>query len=169
MPDQPSWINRLPDITRQIEASPAPFLDRSAIENLFGLRRRQSINLIRRMGGYQIGKTFLVDRQAVLEYLNDPQKRRSAAQEVRRFRTVGTLLNQAQQELHMRRIPIAAAPRVSKLELEGLPEGIELGARELNIRFEHPRELLEKLFALAQAMANDYERFEATWTATNRT
>ena len=169
MPDQPSWIHRLPDITRQIEASTAPFLDRPAIEKLFGLRRRQSINLIRRMGGYQVGKTFLVDRQAVLEFLNDPQRRRSADEETLRFRTVGALLNEAQQELHMRRIPIAAAARVSKLELEGLPEGIELGARELNIRFDHPRELLEKLFALAQALANDYERFEATWTAANRT
>src|SRR5688572_484301 len=124
---QPAFVDQPPPRDHpQIEASAAPFLDRSAIENFFQLRRRQSINLLRRMGGYQVGKTFLVDRQAVLEYLNDPQKRRSAAQEVRRFRTVGALLNQAQQGLHMRRIPIAAAARAPKLELEGLPAGIDL-------------------------------------------
>ena len=37
-----------------------PFLDRPAIERLFGLRRRQSITLMHRLGGYQVGKTFLV-------------------------------------------------------------------------------------------------------------
>jgi hypothetical protein len=167
MPDQPSWINRLSDITRKLESSNAPFLDRPAIEKLFGLRRRQSIALLRRMGGYQIGKTFLVDRQVVLDYLNDPQRSRAAEEEAGRFRTVSALLSEAQQELHMRRIAIAAAPRVSRLELEGLPTGIDLGFRELKISFGHPRELLEKLFALSQALANDYEKFEATWTAAN--
>jgi hypothetical protein len=169
MPDQPSWIHRLPDITQKLEASTAPFLDRPAIEKLFGLRRRQSIHLLRRMGGYQVGKTFLVDRQAVLDFLNDPERRHAAAQEAGRFRIVGAAIAEAQEELHMRRIRLPAHPRVFRLELEGLPAGIDLGSHELNIGFEHPRELLEKLFALAQALANDYERFEATWTAANRT
>ena len=71
MPDQPSWIHRLPQITQALEAPDAPpFLDRPAIERLFGLRRRQSIALLRRLGGYQVGKTFLVDRAVLLASTN---------------------------------------------------------------------------------------------------
>ncbi|MCI0723508.1 MAG: hypothetical protein L0338_31770 [Acidobacteria bacterium] len=169
MPDLPSWIDRLPEITRALEAPDAPpFLDRSAIERLFGLRRRQSISLMHRLGGYQIGKTFLVDRDVLLQFLRDPQRRRVADGEADRFRSVGELLAQTQQELHFRRIAIPATPRVFHLELEGLPEGIDLAPGELRIRFQHPQQLLEKLFALSQALANDYEMFEAAWTAANR-
>lgn len=117
------------------------------------------------MGGYQVGKTFLVDREVLLRFLQDPQRQRAADDEAGRFRSVGTLLAQAQEERHFRRIPFPATPRVFRVELEGLPQGIELSRQELKIRFDHPHELLEKLFALAQALANDYEKFEAAWTS----
>ena len=164
MPDQPSWIDRLPEITRSLQAPDAPpFLDRSAIERLFGLRRRQSIALMRRLGGYQVGKTFLVDRQALVTFLEDPLRRQAADLEARRFRSVGELLARTREERHFRRISIPATRPVFHIDFAGLPAGIDIGQRELSIRFEHPQDLLEKLFALSQALANDYETFETAW------
>ena len=154
MPDQPSWIDRLPEITRRLEAPDAPpFLDRPAVEQLFGLRRRQSITLMRRLGGYQVGKTFLVDRHALLAFLEDPLRRHAADWEARRFRSVGELLARAREERHLRRIAIPATRPVFHIDFAALPAGIDIGHRELTISFDDPRDLLEKLFALSQVLA----------------
>jgi hypothetical protein len=44
--------------------------------------------------------------------------------------------------------------------LPDLPPGVGLSPGELHIQFQSSEELLSKLFALAQAIANDYEAFE---------
>jgi hypothetical protein len=168
MPEQPSWIDRLPEITRLLQAPDAPpFLDRPAIERLFGLRRRQAIAWMRRFGGYQVGKTFLVDRQVLLAFLEDPLRRHAADLEARRFRSVGELLACAREERHFRRISIPATRPLFPVDFAGLPAGIDIGQRELTIHFEHPQDLLEKLFALSQALANDYETFQTAWRSAN--
>jgi hypothetical protein len=168
MPDQPTWIERVSEITANVEASPAPFFDRPAIERFFGLRRRQAIALMHRLGGYQIGKTFLVERPALLQFLRNPERRFAAEVEADRFRSVLDTLGRAKEELHFRRIPVPATARVYQLEFDGLPEGIEFDPAELRIRFDHPHQLLEKLFALSQALANDYETFERAWTSASK-
>jgi len=169
MPNRPSWIDRLPEITHALEAPNAPpFLDRTAIEQLFRLRRRQSIHLLRRLGGYLVGKTFLLDRAAVLAFLHDPIYLRAAADEAGRFRRVGELLAQAREQRHLRRIPIPATRRMFHVDFAGLPDGIDFAPGELRIRFDRPQQLLQRLFALSQALANDYETFESAWQAANR-
>lgn len=161
MPDQPSWIEHIPKILEALESPQAPpFLDRPAVESLFGVRRRQAIQLLGRFGGYQVGKTFLVPREAVTRFLCDPRRRIATELEKGRFERVSSVLGQARQELHQRRIPIAAPPEALRLEISGLPEGIRLETGRLTVHFEKPVELLEKLFALSQALANDYESFE---------
>ena len=166
MPDQPTWIEAVPEILQALEApGTPPFLDRPAIEALFGVRRRQAIHLLRRFGGYQVGKTFLVPREAVAGFLRDPQRWSAAADEKGRFERVASTLGQARTELQQRRIPIPAQIETRRLDLSGLPPGIRLETGQLIIQFEKPVELLEKLFALSQALTNDYESFERSWIA----
>ena len=50
--------------------------------------------------------------------------------------------------------------RVLSYRLPDLPAGVRLSPGELRIQSESAEELLTKLFALAQAIANDYEAFE---------
>src|SRR3974390_2091266 len=110
MPDQPSWIERVPKILETLESAGAPpFLDRPAVELLFGVRRRQAIHLLRRFGGYQAGRTFLVPREAVTAFLRDPHRRTAAELEKGRFERVANALAQSRQELYQRRIPIPIA------------------------------------------------------------
>ena len=166
MPDQPSWIEHVPKILDSLQAPGAPpFLDRPAIETLFGLRRRQAIQLLRRFGGYQVGKTFLVPREAVIGFLRDPRRKTAAELEKGRFERVSNALGAARTELHQRRIAIPAAPETLALEISGLPEGICLEPGRLTMRFEKPLELLQKLFSLSQALANDFETFERSCSA----
>src|SRR5689334_4253628 len=70
MPVHASWYLRVPEIVAQLHSSAVPpFLDRPAIEHLFRLRRRQAIRLMGICGGYQVGKTYLVDRVCLLRFL----------------------------------------------------------------------------------------------------
>jgi hypothetical protein len=161
MPDKPTWIQSVPEILETLEdAGAPPFLDRSTVEVLFGVRRRQAIHLLRRFGGYQIGKAFLAPRESVVRFLRDPQRWQAATDEKGRFERVASALGQARSELQQRRIPIPAENQTQRLEFGGLPAGIRLQAGQLIIEFQTPVELLEKLFALSQAFANDYESFE---------
>jgi hypothetical protein len=161
MPDQPTWIEAVPQILATLEApGTPPFLDRPAVEALFDVRRRQAIHLLRRCGGYQIGKTFLVPRETVVRFLREPQRWRAAEEEKGRFARVACALGEARTELQQRRIPIPAQTETLAMEFAGLPSGIRLETGQLVIQFARPVELLEKLFALSQAFANDYESFE---------
>jgi hypothetical protein len=170
MPDQPTWIESVPKILETLEKPGAPpFLDRPAVEALFGVRRRQAIHLLRRFGGYQVGKTFLVPREAVVGYLREPGRWSAATDEKGRFERVASALGEARAELHQRRIPIPAQTETLEMEFAGLPPGIRLETGQLVIQFERPVELLEKLFALSQAFANDYQTFERIATGQVRT
>jgi hypothetical protein len=170
MPDQPSWIERVPEILRILDSPTAPaFLDRPAIESLFGLRRRQAIQLLSRLGGYKVGKTFLATRETLVRFLRDPARWSAASEEKGRFERVRGALGEARQELDRRRIAIPARPETFRLDFSGLPAGIHFEPGRLIVEFKHPAELLERLFALAQALGNDYGSFERSWTAAHPT
>ena len=163
MPDQPSWIKRLPEILAKLQAPEAPpFLDRAAVEELFHLRRRRAIDLLGLVGGYKLGKTYLAPREAVVRFLEAPQRRAAAAQASDRFEQVQLALGEARHELAQHRILVPDLPGVA---FAGLPDGIRFQPGQLTLCFEQPAELIEKLIALAQALTNDYETFERSWAA----
>src|SRR6202050_5742643 len=69
MPAKAQWLLRVPEILEELAALDIPVLDRAAGERLSRLRRRRAIDLIRSFGGYQAGRTFLVDRPKLVEQL----------------------------------------------------------------------------------------------------
>ena len=97
--------------------------------------------------------------------MREPQRWSAAADEKGRFERVASALGQARTELQQRRIPIPAQMQTLQMEFAGLPSGIRLEPSQPVIQFERPVELLEKLFALSQALTNDYESFERSWIA----
>jgi hypothetical protein len=166
MPDQPSWIEAVPAILEALEQLAAPpFLDRTAVEALFGLRRRQAIHLLGRMGGYQVGKALVAPREAVIRFLRDPRRTAAAAHERGRFERVRGALGKSREDLGQRRISIPAPPpqQSAGTGLAGLPDGVRLEARRLTVEFANPVELIQKLFALSHALTTDYEAFERSF------
>ena len=167
MPDRPSWIARVPDILTLLEDPKcAPFLDRAAIEALFRLQRRQAIELMHRVKGYRLAKAFVVDRGALVRYL---QKRVGRSrQERERKQSVLEALGVARREFaeSVRRpslpIPATSLPQnANQGQIAGLPPGIELAPGRLTIAFAAPEELFQKLLELGQALTNDYETIAA--------
>ena len=57
------------------------------------------------------------------------------------------------------RVPVP--PAVWETQVAGLPAGVALGAGRIDVRFDSVPEALQKLFTLAQAIRNDYDRFAA--------
>jgi hypothetical protein len=159
MPAKPTWFLRIPRMIETLQASSVPFLDRAAIEALFELQRRQAINLMHRLGGYQIGKAFVVDRARVEAWLQNLGAPASLSWERKRRKRVGEAIARAQSDLAARQVPIRVPRETAFQTIAGLSSEISLRPGELRIEFRDAEDLLSKLFELAKAIGNDFEGF----------
>ena len=66
MPAEPQWLLHLPEIIAEISALEAPVVDRAVLERVFRVRRRRAIEMMGAFDGYQVGRTFVVDRPKLL-------------------------------------------------------------------------------------------------------
>jgi hypothetical protein len=114
-----------------------------------------------RFGGYQAGKTFLLETARLAENLQalaDTPEFRELDQTKRRL---SSTLEEAWQKraAHNFRIPVSASSR--DRVVADLPPGITLIAGQLMIEFTCVEDLVSKLYELAQAAANDFDSFSA--------
>src|SRR5450756_776199 len=91
MPAKPEWLLRLPEIRTELEHLDVPIVDRCGIERIFGLKRRRAIELLHQFGGYQAGRTFLLDRARLLEALQSLESGEDYTAEKRRRERPGML------------------------------------------------------------------------------
>ena len=154
------WLLRLPEIRAELEHLDVPVVDRAGIEHLFGLRRRRAIELMHQFGGYQAGRTFLLDRARLLEALQALESREDYAAEKRRRERLGDVVEASREHLIAMRVRIPVRATAAKASLDRLAPGVLLLPGILSIEFRRPTELLEKLYWLAQAIAHDFEKFE---------
>jgi hypothetical protein len=162
LPDHPTWFDRLPKLLSTVQSqNDPPFLDRQAIETLFGLRRRQAIVLMHRLEGYKVGQALVVSRYTVIEFLQKILASGSLEQAGAKKNHVIEFLAEARQGLQLPSIPLPAT-KLSDITFDGLPPGIRLQPDELTIQFHGAADLLQKLLSLSQALANDFETFELT-------
>lgn len=160
MPDQPSWIERVPEIQRALERMPgeAPWLDRASVERLFGLSARQSVRLMRGCAGaVQVGRSLLVPRVDLLRLVGGAEGR--GVEERRRRQRLHEVLGVARVEAGRRAIPIPDV-RLSPERVWGDLPGVRLRPGRLEVEFQDVEELLRRLFELSQAIADDYGEFE---------
>src|SRR5438067_2487555 len=69
MPRKPEWIEHLPSAIEELRGLSVPAVDRAILEKVLRIERRTAIRLLNRFGGFQAGKTFLIDRLRLLEQL----------------------------------------------------------------------------------------------------
>ena len=160
MPAKAQWLLRIPEILEELAALEVPVVDRAVCERLFRLRRRRAIDLMRCFGGYQAGRTFLVERPKLAAQLEQIRDSDDFKMEWRRKERLAERLDSLRRLQAGARVAIPVEPEVLSQRLPDLPSGIGLSPGELHIQFRTSEELLSKLFALAQAIANDYEAFE---------
>jgi hypothetical protein len=158
MPAKPTWFLRIPHILEQLRGMDGvPLLDRPTFESLFEVRRRRAHQLMGRFGGFQIGRSYLVDRKQVIRMLERVAKGEEFSEESRRKARVMETLEVARRHLAGRRVEIV--PAAPPPETPGLPPGVHIEDGSMRIEFRTTEELLKRLFELSQAILADYESF----------
>ena len=70
MPDNPSYIHKLAGILEEARApKPIPFFRRRDMEALFGLKKRQAVNLMHRIGAVRVSRELAVDQRDLIRWL----------------------------------------------------------------------------------------------------
>ena len=161
MPAKPQWLLHIPEIVSLLETFDVPVVDRAIVERLFGLRRRQAIELLHRFGGYQAGRTFLADRRVLIEQLRRLAEGESFQRESRRKERLEQAVDRLRQHQSVARRKIAVAPGVFSRKLADLPPGVVLEPGHLHVEFCGMEDLLAKLFEFSQAASNEFDRFRA--------
>jgi len=161
MPANPLWLLQIPEIVSLLETFDVPVVDRAIVERLFGLRRRQSIELMHRFGGYQAGRTFLVDRCLLIEHLRRLTDGEDFQKESQRKERLAHAVDQLRRQQTAGRVRVPVEPDAFGRKLADLLPGVALEVGHLHIAFAGTEDLLGKLFELSQAASNDFDRFRA--------
>jgi hypothetical protein len=155
VPAQPAWFPRLPEILEEIRALEVSHLDRRAVQKLFGVKERRARQLMAGLPGLQAGNAFAADRLALLARFETVTASQPFQWESARRSRLSDELDRSRRLLAARQVRIAP----TTVPAAGLPPGIELTPGELRISFHTAEDLAARLFALSQAMANDWPAF----------
>jgi hypothetical protein len=161
VPRKSEWMKGVPAALEELRRFPALVIDRAILEKVLRVERRTAIRLMHQFGGFQTGKTFLIDRAQLIEQLERIARGEDFAIERDRRARLSDELEKARRLAPGRRIKIDAAPDVQGRVMKDLPAGIHLKPGELRIEFFGAEDLLRHLYELSQAMVNDFGRFQA--------
>jgi len=151
MPDTPSYAERLPEILAEAKVpKPIPFFRRRDIEALFGLKRRQAINLMHKIGAIRVSQEIAVDQRDLVAWLRRAVDSPDAIREADRQARVVDRIVELKAETAARSRKIVLPERAPVGEL---PEGVSLVPGLLTVSFHGDQELLEKLFVLVRLLA----------------
>jgi len=159
VPAKPSWLLHIAEILSILVECGLPVVDRAVIQGVFGLGRRQAIELMHRFGGYQAGRTFLIERNRLVGELDAIGSSDEYKQEMTRHEKLTTSVVKLQRERRAKEVRIEVSAEVFDNRMATLPESVHLEPGKLEIEFSGSQDLLAKLFALSQAAANDYDGF----------
>jgi len=151
MPDNPTYIHKLAEILAAARSpKPIPFFRRRDIEALFGLKKRQAVNLMHRIGAVRVSRELAVAKRDLVAWLEQMIEDPSVAIELRRHKRVIDHIVELKAETAARAVKIVLPDPKPSVEL---PDGVSLQPGLLTISFENDQQLLERLFLLARVLA----------------
>ena len=157
MPAKPRWLLAIPDAIRQLDELDRELLTRRDMERLFGVSKVRAVQLMTAFGADRTGHILTLPRTELLRQLKKHRKRAAfRGEETRRERVVAEI-----RKTRLTGIRVAVPIEALEARLSGLPKGVAVEADRIEVRFASSHEAVARLFALAQALTNDYERFEA--------
>ena len=161
-----TWLPRLGAIVTAVEAWPANQLDREAVAQLFALKRRAALTLMKEIGPLRLRTgRWVLSRETLLGFLQG-QAKEAEIELVRKERFTQSLL--AADASLLRRPGILLAPRkLSPKQREayaaGLPVGVALepgSPNKLVVEFATIEELAERLLATGLALNNRFSVYQ---------
>ena len=156
MPATPRWLLAIPDAIRQLAALDRELLTRRDVEQLFGVSRARAATLMQTFGAELTGTSERSREHSSCASSGRHRTRAAFRGEATRRARVVTELRQA------RLTGIRVAVPIEALEgrLASLPEGVQVARDRIEVRFSGAQEAVARLYALAQVLSNDYDRFE---------
>jgi hypothetical protein len=151
MSAHPSYIHKLAAIREEAHApKPIPFFRRRDIEALFGLKKRQAVNLMHRIGAIRVSRELAVEQRDLVHWLESMLSDPSALAEWQRHERVVDRIVELKAETAARAIKIVLPDGVRSTDV---PAGVSFQPGLLTITFRTREELLERLFLLGRAFA----------------
>ena len=157
MPARPQWLLAIPDAIRQLEILDRELLTRRDIEQLFGVSRARAAQLMHTFGADLTGYARTLPRTRLLRLLRTYREGTEFHGEQARREHLMTELRKAR----LTGIRVTVPAEALGGRLSGLPAGVVVERDRIEVRYAGAKEAVVKLVALAQALNNDYERFEA--------
>ena len=108
-------------------------------------------------GAGRTGHLLTLPRAELLRQLQSRRKRAAYRGEQTRRERVVTEVRKAR----LTGIRVAVPVEALEARLSGLPAGVAVEPGRIEVRFSGAKDAVGRLFALAQALTNDYEQFEA--------
>ena len=145
-----SWFPRLPALAQTVADSVRSHYTTTDLERLFCIQPRSAQMLIRLLPTVQIGKSRLVEREALARFLVRLAEADDPAQELAEMRATGKppTLRRKLRDLIQRDADVSA-----------LPESIIIEQGTLSIQFQTVEELAASLWRIAQLLDDDLEDF----------
>ncbi len=158
MPSEPSWLDRVHVIAKELDAPGPPLLDRPCIERLFRVKRRQAIRIMEKLGGYQSGKTYQVWRDELRRRLDELAQTKPAQLARERKARAAEDMDRVEKEKAARLTELPDTCDVEKRRPLDLPPTIRLVAPgELKIAFLNLEDLLAQMTQFTAAVLNDHD------------
>ena len=156
MPPKPRWLLAIPDAIQQLEKLDRTLLTRRDIERLFGVSTARAATLMQTFGAEMTGYQRTLPRTKLLRQLRKHRARSAFRGEEERRERLLTELRKAR----LTGIRVTLPAETLDAKLASLPEGVSVSRDRIEVRFNGAKEAVERLYALAYALVNDYERFE---------
>ena len=156
MPPKPRWLLAIPDAISQLEKLDRTLLTRRDIERLFGVSTARAATLMQTFGAEMTGYQRTLPRTKLLRQLRKHRARSAFRGEQERRERLLTELRKAR----LTGIRVTLPAETLDAKLASLPEGVSVSRDRIEVRFGGAKEAVERLYALAYALVNDYERFE---------
>ncbi len=173
MPDKPLWLNRIPQAIAALDGLADPWVDRPLVESLLGVGRRRAQQILAPVARRRVGTSVVARREELATHLQRLAGGQTAYYEQRRRRRLWDEIVRAR-ERWAQQPPVLVAlseterQRIETLDLQGLPEGVELSPGSILVSFSEPEEALRKLLGLAMAIGHNREAFERQVTVPRR-
>ena len=152
MPRPISWLPRLHLIRQSVENSVRSHYTRRELEQLFELQPRAAQKLLELLPTVPVGSAHLVEREALLAFLEGVQDAEDVPGYMERLRTKPA----PPVRRKLRSLVRADLPPV---DLTSLPLNLTLEPGRLEVRFGTLEELAEAMLTVARLLEGDGERF----------
>jgi hypothetical protein len=157
----PSWYDHVDDAVKALLDSSAPSLERSDVERMFHLSRRDAIRLLHHFGARQRRDRLVIDRPALMAKLRDVQSSAEFLAERRRRAQLQAHRLEMQRHTVARSILLPSPAEAAAHPARLLPESVRLYRNRLEVDFPEGshEELLARLLDVARAARDDPDAF----------